>query len=203
MERSDPARVPLDLDRAGPWERVYTVAPLVVIGTREADGYDLAPKHQATPLGWSGLFGFVCTPDHATYRNAVREETFTVTYPPADGVVLASLAASPRCADGSGEKPIVEALPTFDAETIDGVFLEDGTLFLECELVRTIDDLGDAHLVVGRVVHAMAYARALRVSDGDDREVLRRSPPLAYLFPDRFGRVSETETFPFPEGFRR
>ena len=28
------------------WDRVFTIAPLVVIGTREPDGtFDLAPKH--------------------------------------------------------------------------------------------------------------------------------------------------------------
>lgn len=34
------------------WSRVFSVAPLVVVGTREAEGsYDLAPKHLALP--WS------------------------------------------------------------------------------------------------------------------------------------------------------
>ncbi len=32
------------------WEHFYTVAPLVVIGTKEAQGFDLAPKHMATPI---------------------------------------------------------------------------------------------------------------------------------------------------------
>ena len=60
------------LDTAFPiWERFFTVAPLVLIGTREVDGtYDLAPKHMVTPLGWGNYFGFVCTPRHATYANA-------------------------------------------------------------------------------------------------------------------------------------
>ncbi|NIP58001.1 MAG: flavin reductase, partial [Gemmatimonadetes bacterium] len=43
------------------WERVFTVAPLVVVGTREGEAYDLAPKHMAMPMGWTGHFGFVCT----------------------------------------------------------------------------------------------------------------------------------------------
>ena len=35
------------------WDRVFTVNPLVLIGTRERDGeYDLAPKHMAFP--WVG-----------------------------------------------------------------------------------------------------------------------------------------------------
>lgn len=203
MSGSEDRRIELDLDRGTPWERVYTAAPLVVIGTREAEGYDLAPKHQATPIGWSGLFGFVCTIEHATYRNAVRTGAFTVTVPRADGVVLASLAASPREGGAGGEKPIVDALPTFPARTIDGVFLEDGVLFLECALERIVDGLDGASLVIGRVVHAMADRDAVRASEVDDRETLRRAPPLVYLVPDRYATATESAVFPFPEGFRR
>ena len=45
------------------WERVFTVSPLVLVGTKETDGtYDLAPKNLAMPLGWGNRFCFVCTP---------------------------------------------------------------------------------------------------------------------------------------------
>ena len=34
------------------WDRVFTVNPLVLVGTKEEDGgYDLAPKHMAFPIG--------------------------------------------------------------------------------------------------------------------------------------------------------
>ena len=82
------------------WQRVFTVAPLVVVGTREpGSSYDLAPKHLVAPM-WGPYFSFVCSPDHATYRNAQRERSFTVSWPRPSQVVLASLAASPRCSDG-------------------------------------------------------------------------------------------------------
>ena len=49
------------------WERVFTVAPLVIVGSKDTDGtYDLAPKHMAMPLGWRGCYGCVCTPRHRT-----------------------------------------------------------------------------------------------------------------------------------------
>ena len=64
------------------WERFFTLAPLVLIGTREPDGdIDIAPKHLAIPMSWDNYFGFVCTPRHATYANARRTGVFTVTYP--------------------------------------------------------------------------------------------------------------------------
>jgi hypothetical protein len=65
----------VSLDVTAPiWERCFTVAPLVLVGTREKDGsYDLAPKHMATPMGWQNYFGFVCTPRHRTYHNVRRE----------------------------------------------------------------------------------------------------------------------------------
>ena len=77
------------------WERFFLVAPLVMVGTVEPDGTpDLAPKHLVGPASGGSLFGFVCTPSHATYRNVVREETFTVSYLRPSQVVQASLASA-------------------------------------------------------------------------------------------------------------
>ncbi|MGB3635797.1 MAG: flavin reductase, partial [Rubrobacteraceae bacterium] len=113
------------------WDRVFTVNPLVLVGTKEEDGgYDIAPKHMAFPLGWDNYFGFVCTPRHRTYDNVRREGVFTVTYPRPTQVVLTSLAATPR--EDGGRKPSVDALPTLPANEVDGVFVKDGYLFLEC-----------------------------------------------------------------------
>jgi hypothetical protein len=90
----------VSLDISQPiWGRVFTVAPLVVIGTKEGEEYDLAPKHMVTPLGHDNFFGFVCTPKHATYHNAKKEKAFTVSFVTPKQVVLASLTATPRCED--------------------------------------------------------------------------------------------------------
>ena len=146
------------------WERVFTVAPLVVIGTREPDGsFDLAPKHMCTALSWENYFGFVCTPSHGTYSNVQREKEFTVSFPNPDQVLLASLAAAPRCDDSS--KPALGALPTIDATSVDGVFLEDAYLFLECELDRIVDGFAENSLIAGRIVAAHVAANALRGED--------------------------------------
>jgi len=204
VSRSSPGSgaefVSLDVP-GGIWERVFVPAPLVVVGTREGEGYDLAPKHLALPLGWSGRYGFVCTPRHATYRNARESGAFTVSYPTPDRIVYASLSATPR---EEGEKPVLEALPTVPAEVVDGILLADATLHLECEMERTIDDLDEdgASLVVGRIVAARARADAVRASDLDDAEVLGRAPALVYLHPGRFASIGETYAFPFPADFR-
>jgi flavin reductase (DIM6/NTAB) family NADH-FMN oxidoreductase RutF len=192
----------VSLDVTAPiWERFFTVAPLVLVGTREEDGsYDLAPKHMATPMGWQNYFGFVCTPRHRTYHNVRRERAFTVSYPRPTQVVLASLAASPRIDDA---KPVLGALPTFPARRIDGVFIEDGYLFLECELDRIIDDFGENSLVTGKIVAAHLQESAMRLSDRADEELLSESPLLVYLAPGRFAEVREGPAFPFPSGFSR
>lgn len=130
------------------WDRFFTVAPLVVIGTREPDGHDLTQKHMATPLGWSNYFGFVCTEAHATYRNAVREGAFSVSFLEVGAAVVSSLAA-------------------------------------------------------GRIVAARVDRGALRLSEGDDQALLRRSPLLAYLAPGRYAEIRDSQAFPFPAGFRR
>ncbi len=184
------------------WDRFFMVAPLVVVGTKEADGtFDLAPKHMVTPLSWENYFGFVCTPSHGTYQNILREEVFTVSYPRAEQVVLTSLSASPRCETST--KPSLVALPTFAAQTIDGVFLRDAALFLECRLHSITDGFGINSLIAGRIVAAHATPGALRSMDQDDQDVIRRSPVLAYLSPGRFTEIRESSSFPFPAGFIR
>ena len=183
------------------WQRVFTIAPLVLVGTREAEGrYDLAPKHLVVPM-WGPFFGFVCTPRHGTYRNAVREGSFTVSWPRANQVVVTSLAASPRCEDGS--KPSLQALQTFPASRVDGVLVREGYFFLECELERTVDGFGDNSLLVGRVVAASADPDVLRTLDRDDAELVHEQPLLAYLDPGRFATIDRSTAFPLPAGFER
>ncbi|MCZ7525272.1 MAG: flavin reductase [Acidimicrobiia bacterium] len=188
--------VPIPTDRPV-WEQVYTVAPLVLVGSREEDGgYDLAPKHLALPVGWQNLFAFVCTPRHHTYANVARHGQFTVSFPTPDQILATSLAAGARAEDGS--KPSLAVLSTFPASAVDGVLVEGAHLFLECELERTIDDLGDYSLVIGRIVAASAAEVALRSHDRDDADVVHQAPLLAHVSPDRFAAIDDSRSFPFP-----
>jgi flavin reductase (DIM6/NTAB) family NADH-FMN oxidoreductase RutF len=183
------------------WQRVFTVSPLVLVGTKDTDGtYDLAPKHMAMPLGWGDRYCFVCTPRHRTYRNIERHGFFTVSFPRYFQIVQASLAATRREADGT--KPTLAALPTFPAQTLDGVLVHGCYLFLECELDRFVD-LDDASLVIGRIVAASALEDAIRDPDRDEAELLHRLSPLAFLSPSRFAAVDDTQSFPYPASFRR
>ena len=196
-----PALIELDTT-SSIWENFFSVFPLVVIGTREADGSDdLAPKHLAMPMSWSNHFGFVCTPRHNTFQNIERTQQFTVTYMRPSQTVLASLAATPRCDDGS--KPITQSLPTFVAQKVDAPFVADGYLFLECELQQRVDNLGDNSLIIGRVISARIAEDALRSSGQDDEDLVFNAPLLAYLYPGRFAEISSTTQLPFPAGFKR
>ena len=196
-----PALIDLDID-SPIWENFFSVFPLVVIGTREADGSDdLAPKHLAIPMSWSNHFGFVCTPRHNTYQNIERTRQFTVTYMRPSQTVLASLAATPRCEDGS--KPVTASLPTFAANRVDAAFLSDGYLFLECELQQMVDNLGDNSLIIGSIIGARIAEDALRSSELDDQDLVFNAPLLAYLYPGRFAEISNSNQLPFPAGFKR
>lgn len=198
---ANPEHVSLDTD-SPVWERFFQVAPLVVIGTLDEDGsHDLAPKHMATPMGWDNHFGFVCTPRHATYRNAIRERTFTVSYPRPEQLVQASLSAEPRRPDGS--KASLADLPVTEGEVVRGPLLQDAYVQLECELERVVDGFGDNSLVVGRIVAARVLADALRSNDRDDAELIAASPLLAYLAPGYYGKVVRAFNFPLPAGFTR
>jgi flavin reductase (DIM6/NTAB) family NADH-FMN oxidoreductase RutF len=184
------------------WDRFFTVAPLVLVGSKEADGrYNLAPKHLAMPLGWENYWCFVCSPAHTTYHNIARSREFTVSYPRPSQVLLASLAAAPRCEDRS--KPTLLALPTFPASRVDGVLVRDCYLYLECTLHQVLDGFGPNSLLIGKVVAASAPEGSLRRNEQDEGEQIYRSPLLAYLSPGRLAEIRESTGFPFPKDFSR
>lgn len=193
----------VSLDTGAPiWERFFLIAPMVLIGTTEPDGrVDLAPKHMVTPMSWENYFGFVCTPRHGTYKNIERTGVFTVTYPRPSQILYTSLAASPRCAEDS--KPVLGAFDTIPATRIDGVFVADGYVFFECELFKIVDGFGENSLVTGKITAAHVHKDALRASESDDQELIRRAPMFAYIHPWRFANVSDTNAFPLPEGMER
>ncbi|MCB1875043.1 MAG: flavin reductase [Chromatiales bacterium] len=179
------------------WERFYSVFPLTIVGTRELDGaIDLAPKHLAIPFSWEDHFGFVCSPEHGTYKNVRRNAQFTVSYPRPNQVMLASLAASPRCDD---HKPALANLATFPAQRVDGELVKDAYLYLECELDRVIDRLGPNSVIIGRIVAAHAHQDILKETPTGEPGV----PLLAYLYPGRYAEIRESFPFPFPKDFKR
>lgn len=200
---ADQPSPPVELDvRAPVFERVFTVAPLVLVGTREPDGsFDLAPKHLVVPLGWQNHFGFVCTPRHATYANALRERAFTVSYPRPEQLVQASLTASARCDDGS--KPASAVLPTVPARRVAGALVAGAMLQLECELERVVEGFGVNGLVVGRIVAAYADPAALLDADREPEAVLAAAPLLAYVHPGRFAAIAAAFSFPFPQDMHK
>jgi flavin reductase (DIM6/NTAB) family NADH-FMN oxidoreductase RutF len=187
---------------AAMWERVFTLHPLVIVGTRDLSRVaDLAPKHLALPMSWEDYFGFVCTRRHRTYQNVIRTRVFTVSYPKPTQLVLASLTAAPRCHDGT--KAELAALPLLEAQVVDGVLLRDAYFHLECRLDRIVENLGGNSLIIGKIAAAYADLEYLRDEALDDHELIHNSPLLAYLHPGRTARVSETFSFPFPAGFKR
>jgi len=183
------------------WERVLSVAPLVLVGTREPDGdYDLAPKHRIVQLS-DAHFAFVCSQRHSTYRNAVRERAFTVSWPQPAQIAMTSAVSAPRCVDG--EKRAMRALPTLPADHVDGVLLLGAYFVIECELDRIVADFGDDELIVGRVVAAHADPAALRSVERPDAALVRARPLLTYVHPTQFSTVEHSTGFPFPKEFAR
>jgi flavin reductase (DIM6/NTAB) family NADH-FMN oxidoreductase RutF len=191
------------LDTSYPiWDRFFTVAPLILVGSTESDGgYNIAPKHMAAPLGWQNYYGFVCSPHHRTYHNVLAHRQFTVSFPGPGQIVAASLTAAPRWEDDS--KPGLQAVPTFPARAVGGVLVTGCSVYLECELERVVDGFGENSLLVGRIVAAHVAAEALRTPDRDDNDLLQQVPVLAYVSPGRFARIDQSWAFPFPAGFAR
>lgn len=201
MSEEKTERTPLNLEFPV-WEQVFTVHPLVIVGTIEEDqSPDFAPKHMVFPLGWKNYFGFVCTPRHNTYQNIKRTKEFTVTYPKPDQVVITSLTASPRC--DAGTKPTLDSIETFPATDVDGFFVENGYLFLECRLLRIIDGFGENSLILGEIIQAHADRGVIRTPTHDSSENIYQHPHLAYISPGRFAVIDKTQAFPFPANFKK
>lgn len=203
MSETQTEREIVELDAGKPiWDRCFMVAPLVLVGTRDEDGsLDLAPKHMAFPMGWQNYFGFVCSPRHQTQVNIQRSGEFTVSYTKPSQVLYTSLAASPRYE--GGEKTVLQAFPTFPAREIDGEFIEDAYLFLECRHYKTIDGFGENCLITGEVIAAYAHPDYIRSSELDDQELIHDAPLMAYLPPSRFATITRSNAFPFPAHMKR
>lgn len=203
MEKSMPdGLIQFDLEHPI-WDRIYTVAPLVVVGTKGIASFDLAPKHLAMPMGWDNYFCFVCTPSHQTYKNIELHKKFTVSFVKPDNLVLASLAASPKCGPDSEVKKVVSAMPTFKSNNVDAPFLQNSYLYLDCRLNKIIDGFGRNSLIIGNITHAFAEPDALRKSDIDDAEVIQKNPMIVYLPPNRFAEIKDSQAFPFPKDFKK
>src|SRR5476651_569774 len=170
--------IPLATDRPI-WDRFFGVFPLVIVGSKdEKDGaYNLAPKHLAMPLGWENHYCFVCSPRHSTYHNIRRHGVFTVSYPRPSEVLLATLAAAPRCEDLS--KPSLLVLPTFPARQVEGGLVKGCYLFLECTIRSILDGFGPNSLIIGNVVAAAAREDAVRADERDEADQIFQSPLLA------------------------
>ena len=182
------------------WKRVFAVAPLVLVGTKEAAGYNFAPKHMAMPLGWEGFYCFVCSPRHATYGNVIEHPQFTISFPRPEQIVESSLAAGGRLEGGA--KPTLAAVPSVPARAVEGRLVQGCCLYLECELDRIVDGFGPNSLVVGRVVAASAARDAVRGAEVDDADLVHRLGLLAYLAPGRFAVVRDSLAFPYHADFR-
>ncbi|NND08653.1 MAG: flavin reductase [Saprospiraceae bacterium] len=194
--------VQLDVDTPI-WDRTFMVAPLVIIGTQENDGYDLAPKHMATPMGFDNYFGFVCTPNHGTYHNVKKHGCFTVSFPTPDQIITASLSASPRSGDISKSAGIIEALPIAEATSMHAPLLCDAYLYFECDLFKIVDGFGENSLITGSIRKAFVQKGYLRISELDEADQLQKYPLLAYIAMGRFANISNTYNFPFPKDFKR
>jgi flavin reductase (DIM6/NTAB) family NADH-FMN oxidoreductase RutF len=192
----------VDIETSHPvWDRFFTVAPLVLIGTNDPDGSpDLAPKHMVTPMGWQNYFGFVCTPAHCTCRNIQQTNGFTVSYPKPSQVLLSSLAASPR---QDGHKPVLDYFTTFSGREVDAPLIEEAYLYFECRHHKTVDGFGSNCLITGEIIAAYAEPGFLRSSEIDDQELVHHSPLFAYLAPGRFAAIERSNSFPFPANMKK
>lgn len=185
------------------WDHFYTVAPLVVIGSKENKEYDLSPKHMVTPIGFSNYIGFVCTPRHRTYHNIKKERKFTVSFVRPSQVLLTSLAAIPRCEENHFTKKIVNKIPTIATVKKDNIFIADSYVLLECTLYKIIDGFDEYSIITGQIDTAFVHKDYKIFSEVDQQKNIYDNPLLAYVAQGRFASIKETFSFPYPKDFQR
>jgi hypothetical protein len=185
------------------WERSFTLFPLVVVGSLDREGaLDLAPKHLAMPMSWQNDFGFVCTPRHRTYDNVRTTGVFTVTYVRPDQAVFASLAASPRDADGNkaDHRPARDHAGEAHRRALPRRRLPVPRVRAAPHLRRLRQEQPDHGPHRGRPGRGRRRAQRRRWTT---RTCCSRAPLLAYLYPGRFATVADSNQLPFPAGFSR
>ncbi len=162
------------------WERVFSVAPLVLVGTKEGDGCDFAPKHMAMPLGWEGFYCFVCTP---RARDLPEREGASAVHGqlPAARADRGVEPRRRRSVRGRRRSRRWPPCRRSRARVVDGCVVEGCPFYLECELERIVDGFGPNSLIVGRVVAASAAREALRGAGGGRRR--SRAPARAARLP--------------------
>jgi flavin reductase (DIM6/NTAB) family NADH-FMN oxidoreductase RutF len=185
------------------WEHFYTVAPLVVIGTKEKNGFDLAPKHMVTPIGFSNYFAFVCTPRHSTYQNIKREKRFSVSYVKPDQIILSSIAAIPRCSVEDFPRDVIQHIPTVTSEDGESIFVADSYLFFDCDLHEIFDGFDDYSIITGTIQTAFIHKDYKIYADQEQQERIYENPLLVYLAHGRFAEIRKTMAYPYPKDFQR
>jgi len=204
MQEKDPFKDFISLDvKESIWEHFYTVAPLVVIGTKEGEGFDLAPKHMATPMGFSDFFGFVCTPRHKTYHNIKESQRFSVSFVKPDQILLSSLAAMPRCAVTDFPTEITNQIPTVKSNDGGAIFVRDSYVMLDCSSYKIIDGFDDYSLITGKINKAQVHKHYKIISNEGNQKQIYDHPLLAYVAQGRFASIKETMRYPYPKDFQR
>ena len=193
--------IPLNINESV-WEHFYTVAPLVVIGSKNNNNYNLAPKHMVTPIGFSNYFGFVCTPKHTTYHNIKKEEKFTVSYVKPNQILVTALAATPRCGDDDFSKDIIRNLPTIPSVN-NNLFIADSYVLFECSLFKIIDGFDDYSIITGKIDRVLVNKNYKIFSEMDEQKHIYNNPLLAYVAQGRFTTIKSTLKFPYPKDFQR
>jgi len=185
------------------WEHFYTVAPLVVVGSKEKNGFDLAPKHMVTPIGFSDYIGFVCTPRHTTYHNILKTKRFTLSFVKPDQILLSSIAAIPRCSVDSFPMDITDNIPTISTQEGENIFIADSYVLMDCDLHKIIDGFDDYSIITGKIKSAMVHKDYKVVSDEGQQELIYENPLLAYVAQGRFASIKKTMKYPYPKDFQR
>ena len=143
MEDAAQRAIPIPVERPI-WGRFFTVAPLVIVGTVEGEGYDLAAEAHGDAARLGQLLLLRLQP-RAPDPGQRRADGRLHGQLPAPGRDPRRQPRRPPRAPRTSQSPALAAIRTFPAREVHGVLVEDSYLWLECELDRIVDGFGAQH----------------------------------------------------------
>jgi flavin reductase (DIM6/NTAB) family NADH-FMN oxidoreductase RutF len=140
--------------------KLLNTGALIVISTSDANQH-----HNLAPIAWNCPVEFdpvtqlllVSDREHKTFKNIKETQKFTVCMPHSSQHKLVTDLGS--CSGHDTDKISKYHLPVFKSEKHGYSVPEDVIAYLDCSLIRIIDE-GSVAIVIGEVIHAAADAKA-------------------------------------------
>lgn len=160
------------------WKPLVTIKPLILVTTRSGKGVNNgAVKSLALQCSFEPYrYGFVCTPDHDTYKNIKETREFGINFPAPE--FEKNIMSFGRDFPEDIDEMMEAGIQVFYSEKGSVPLISDCYFSLECRLDQIID-WENSSLIIGRVYMGWANSDYIQKTDKEKLE----DGILSYLYP--------------------